>query len=126
MSTQTASVCRPASCRTPRSPRGKGLISFASRKQLLNRGDRCVLTAGGLSALGAVPAHPNLLMRSAVAAHAAVRVRGVGAVLQIFSAACRQGGLQLLGPFLIGPGEPKHPIRGQPRSRSTVRNGWPA
>jgi hypothetical protein len=34
-------------------------------------------------------------------------------VLQVVSAACRQGGLQLLAPFLIGPGEPKHPVRGQ-------------
>ena len=52
-------------------------------------------------------------MRSAVAAHAAVQVRGVGAMLQVFSAARRQGGIQLLGPFLVGPGEPKDPIRGQ-------------
>ena len=34
-------------------------------------------------------------------------------MLQVVSAACRQGGLQLLAPFLIGPGEPKHPVRGQ-------------
>jgi hypothetical protein len=64
----------------------------------------------------AVPVHPNLLMRSAVAAHAAVEVRGVGAVLQLLSAACRRGGLQLLGPLVVGPGEPKHPIRGQPEN----------
>jgi hypothetical protein len=34
-------------------------------------------------------------------------------VLQVVSAARRQGGLQLLAPFLIGPGEPEHPVRGQ-------------
>jgi hypothetical protein len=34
-------------------------------------------------------------------------------VLQVFSAACRRGGLQLLGPLLVGPGERKHPIRAQ-------------
>jgi len=63
--------------------------------------------------LATVPAHPNLLMRSAVAAHAAVQARGVGAVLQVFPAGCRQYSLQLLGPLLINPGEPEHPIRGQ-------------
>jgi hypothetical protein len=59
------------------------------------------------------PAHPNLLIRPTVAANAAVEIRGVGAVLQVVSEGCRQGGLQLLAPFLIGPGEPKHPVRGQ-------------
>jgi hypothetical protein len=36
---------------------------------------------------------------------------GVGAVLKVLSAAWRQGDLELLGPFLIGPGEPKHLVR---------------
>ena len=60
-----------------------------------------------------VTAHPDELILPTVAAHAAVQIRGVGAVLQVISAARRQSGLQLLGPFLIGPGEPKHPVRGQ-------------
>jgi hypothetical protein len=42
-----------------------------------------------------------------------VEIRGVGAVLQVVSEGCRQGGLQLLAPFLIGAGEPKHPVRGE-------------
>jgi hypothetical protein len=35
-------------------------------------------------------------------------------VLEVVSAGCRQGSIQLLGPFLVSLGEPKHPIRGQP------------
>jgi hypothetical protein len=35
-------------------------------------------------------------------------------VLEVLAPGCRQGSIQLLGPFLVSPGEPKHPIRGQP------------
>jgi hypothetical protein len=41
-------------------------------------------------------------------------MRGVGAVLQVVPTGCRQGSIQLLGPFLVSPGKPKHPIRGEP------------
>jgi hypothetical protein len=40
---------------------------------------------------------------------------GVGAVLEVLATGCGQGSIQLLGPFLVSPGEPKHPIRGQPQ-----------
>ena len=39
-------------------------------------------------------------------ADAARHVRGVGAVLEVVPARCRQGGLKLLGPFLVGLGKP--------------------
>ena len=35
-------------------------------------------------------------------------------MLEVLAPGCRQGSIQLLGPFLVSPGEPKHPIRGQP------------
>jgi hypothetical protein len=34
-------------------------------------------------------------------------------VLQVFSPACRQRSLELLGPLVVGPGKPKHLVRGQ-------------
>jgi hypothetical protein len=69
---------------------------------------------GGGVSVGNGPAHPNLLMHSAVAAHAAVQLRGIGAMLQVVPAARRQSSIQPLPPLLVSPGEPKHPIRGQP------------
>jgi hypothetical protein len=59
------------------------------------------------------PSLANLLMRSTVAAHTAVQVRGIGTVLQVFSPAYCQGSIQLLGPLLVSPGEPEDPVRGQ-------------
>jgi hypothetical protein len=38
---------------------------------------------------------------------------GVGAVLEVITAACRQRCVQLLGPFLVGLGEPPHLIGSQ-------------
>jgi hypothetical protein len=35
-------------------------------------------------------------------------------VLEVLAPGCGQGSIQLLGPFLVSPGEPKHPIGGQP------------
>jgi hypothetical protein len=35
-------------------------------------------------------------------------------VLEVLAPGCRQRSIQLLGPFLVSPGEPEHPIRGQP------------
>ena len=35
-------------------------------------------------------------------------------MLEVLAPACGQGSIQLLGPFLVSPGEPKHLIRGQP------------
>ena len=64
-------------------------------------------------------------MLAALAADTARHMRRVRAVLQVVSAGCRQGGLQSLGPLLVGPGEPKHPIRGSPRSRVSAWNGCP-
>ena len=61
------------------------------------------------------PSLANLLMRSAVAAHAAMDVRGIGAVFQVFSSACRQSSLELLEPLVVGPGKPKYLVRGQPK-----------
>ena len=52
--------------------------------------------------LAPVPSHTDALMRSTLAADAAVDVRGVGAVLEVIPTGCRQGSLQLLGPFLPG------------------------
>jgi hypothetical protein len=41
-----------------------------------------------------------------VAADTAVHVGGIGAVLEVIPARCRQGGLQFLRPFRVGFGEP--------------------
>jgi hypothetical protein len=48
------------------------------------------------SVLAAVPCQPDALVGPALAADAAVHVRGSGAVLEVVPASCRQGGIQLL------------------------------
>jgi hypothetical protein len=53
-------------------------------------------------------------MRPTIFADTTVQIRGVGAVLEVLAPGCGQGSIQFLGPFLVSPGEPKHPIRGQP------------
>jgi hypothetical protein len=40
-------------------------------------------------------------------------VRGVGAVLEVAPTGRRQGGLECVGPFLIGSGKPEDLIRRQ-------------
>jgi hypothetical protein len=52
-------------------------------------------------------------MLPAVPAHTAVDVRGVGTVLQVLAAGCRQGGVQLHRPFLVRFGETPHLLRCQ-------------
>jgi hypothetical protein len=52
-------------------------------------------------------------MLPTLTANTAVHVRGGGAVPEVVTAGCCQGGLQLLGPFLVGLGEPPHLIRSQ-------------
>jgi hypothetical protein len=52
-------------------------------------------------------------MLPALAADTARHVRRVSAVLEVIAAGSCKGSLQLLGPFLVGLGEPPHPIRGQ-------------
>jgi hypothetical protein len=61
----------------------------------------------------AVSGHADSLVSPAVAAHATSHIGGVGAVLAVVSEGSCQGGLQLLGPFLVGLGEPTHLIRSQ-------------
>ena len=53
----------------------------------------------------AVPAHPDALMLPTFATDAALHVRGIGAVLEVVPAGCRQGGIQLLRPILVGLGQ---------------------
>jgi hypothetical protein len=60
-----------------------------------------------------VPGHTDALVRSALAADASLRICGVGAVLGVGLAGCRQGGLQRLRPLLIGPGQSPHLIGSQ-------------
>ena len=48
-----------------------------------------------------------------LAAHAAGHIGGVGAVLEVVSAVCRQSGLQRCRPFRVRLGEPPHLIRRQ-------------
>jgi hypothetical protein len=70
-----------------------------------------------LAQIGAVsngPAHPVELIRPTVFADTTLYVRGVRAVLEVLAPGYRQSSIQLLGPFLVSPGEAKHPIRGQP------------
>jgi hypothetical protein len=40
-------------------------------------------------------------------------IGGVSSVLEVVPTGCRQGGLQLVGPFLVGLGEPPDLIGGQ-------------
>jgi hypothetical protein len=47
-------------------------------------------------------AHPGLLVFPALAAHTAVHVGRVGAVLKVAPTSCGEGRIQLLGPFLVG------------------------
>jgi hypothetical protein len=66
---------------------------------------------GQLSA--AIPGHPDALVLAALLADTTSHVCGSGAVFEVVPAGCRQGGLQLLGPFLVGLGEPPHLVGGQ-------------
>jgi hypothetical protein len=52
-------------------------------------------------------------MVPALAADTAVHLRGIGSVLEVVPAGRRQGRLQFLGPFLVGPGESPHLVGGQ-------------
>jgi hypothetical protein len=57
--------------------------------------------------LFAIPSHAASLMLSALFAHTTRDVGGVGGV-QVVPAVCHQGGLELVGPLLIGLREPPH------------------
>jgi hypothetical protein len=78
------------------------------------------------SSSAAIPGHPDALVLAALVADAAAHVRRVGAVLEVVPACCCQRGIQFLGPFLVGLGEPPHLLEVRPRSRTTVLNGVPA
>jgi hypothetical protein len=66
--------------------------------------DQILIYRSRRSDLGPDPAQPPPLMVSAVPAHAAVHVRGVGAVLEIVTAGCGEGGFQRCRPGLVGFG----------------------
>jgi hypothetical protein len=67
--------------------------------------------------------HPDPLILPTLAAHTPMDIGGVSSVLEVVPTGCRQGGLQLVGPFLVGLGEPPDLIGGQAQIRSAVRNG---
>ena len=52
-------------------------------------------------------------MFAALTAHASPHICGIGAVLEVVPAGCRQCGLQYLQPFLVGLGEPPHLVGSQ-------------
>jgi len=52
-------------------------------------------------------------MLATLLADTAAYVCGIRAMLEVVPAGCRQGGFQLLGPFVVGPGEPPHLVGGQ-------------
>jgi hypothetical protein len=54
----------------------------------------------------AVPGHPLALVLATLSANAAVDIGGVGSVLEVLPAGCRQGGLQRRRPPRIGLGQP--------------------
>jgi hypothetical protein len=58
-------------------------------------------------------AHSPLLVLPAIPAHATVDVRGVGAVLQVVTAGCRQGGLERGRPRLVSLRESPDLLGGQ-------------
>jgi hypothetical protein len=49
----------------------------------------------------------------ALTADTALHISGIGAVLEGLLAGCRQCGLELLGPLLVGFGESPHLVGGQ-------------
>jgi hypothetical protein len=69
--------------------------------------------------------HPDALVGPALTTDTAVHVCGVGAVFEVVAAGCREGGLELVGPFVVGPGQSHTWLEVRPRSRSTLRNSWP-
>jgi hypothetical protein len=64
--------------------------------------------------LAMVPAHPDALVFPTLTAHAAVHVRGIGAMLEIVPAGCRQGCLQCCRPLRVGLGEAPDLVGGKP------------
>jgi hypothetical protein len=57
--------------------------------------------------------HPDPLVFPALAAHASLHICGVRPVFQVITAGCRQGCLQLLGPFRVGLGQSPYLIGSQ-------------
>jgi hypothetical protein len=55
-------------------------------------------------------------MLPAVTADTARHIGGIGAVLEVVPVGCRQGGLQLLRPFLVGPDESADLVWGSGRA----------
>jgi hypothetical protein len=52
-------------------------------------------------------------MTAAFAANTPRHIRGISAVLEVIPAGGRQGGLELVRPFRVGPGQPPHLIGSQ-------------
>jgi hypothetical protein len=73
----------------------------------------------------AVPRHPDALMLPTLTTDTAAHIGGVGAVLEVLSAGCRQRSLKLLRPFAVCPGQPPHLVGSQAKI-SICLNGWPA
>jgi hypothetical protein len=57
--------------------------------------------------------HPDPLILPTLAADAAAHIRRRGAVLEVAVAGCRQGGLQIGRPLLVGLGESPDLVRGE-------------
>ena len=88
--------------------------------------EQATCTAGTFDAgLAPVPSHTDALMRSTLAACAAVDASGIRTMLEVVPPGCRQGGFQLLGPFVVGPGEPPHLIGSQAKLTQYLPEGWP-
>jgi hypothetical protein len=62
-----------------------------------------------------VSRHADALVCPAFAADTAVRVRRIGAVLEVIPTGCRQGCIQSLRPFLVGFGQSHTRLEVSPR-----------
>ena len=81
---------------------------------LLMRGTRFTgLSRHSTVFVSPVPAHPDALVLPTFAADTAVRVGGIGAMPEVFPTGCRQCGLELLGPFVVGLSQSPHLVGGQ-------------
>jgi hypothetical protein len=90
---------------------GETLILSASNRPSGTVGSGTWLSSPGAvwsSDASSVPfsGHTDALVGPTLDAVTAVHVRGIGAVLEVIPARCRQGGLKLLGPFRVGLGQP--------------------
>jgi hypothetical protein len=86
------------------------LVSKTSPSHARQRAETWARTTGE-ARLAAVLGHPSPLVLPAVLADTARHLGGVGPVLEVAAAGCRQRSLEFCRPLLVGLGQSPHLVR---------------